>query len=56
MSDKRKPVGFWLYAVLFVFDVIGFCLADFRDDVQQMVWCGFFGVLWFKLAENEARA
>jgi len=58
MSDKSKPkgFGFWLYSILFIVDVIGFGLADYRDNVQQMVWCGFFGLLWFRMAEKEGAA
>ena len=57
MARKQRPSAIaWVFFAVFAVHVIGFLAANFRDDVQGMVWCGFMGIMWFHLADREANA
>jgi hypothetical protein len=53
---KRQSVTYWIYTAIFALHLIGFLISNFRDNLQDMVWYGFLGLLWFHFANDERAA
>jgi len=46
----------WICFTVFAAHAVVFLVANFRNDVQGMVFFGFLGALWLHLAQTAPRS